>query len=527
MEDLYYAKYLKYKNKYKNLSINMSGGTMIVFNSVEEENANIIRTLYKKEDPLYIAVRENNIMEVNKLLTDKNVNTIGGVNNNTILMIAPTFEMFEIILNKKPKLDQKNAIKVDIIEMICKKFAETPNEITRRFTLINTSYKTDYSIEKNCIKKFTSITNKYGVTLEGSSHEFDFTDLAKLYIFDIIAQGKYKIAFDILSAIGIPSPISNKLKDMDEISKIIIPLLRNEGYDNKVIEKILGGLIALFGNYYNKLINYIEPQHGFTLLMYMITTYKYNNTNPDFQEFCKLFRLLIEESNDDTINHVSKDKTLSAIRLAILNKNDYAFELLLTSNKIKINQQDDLGDSLLITAIYSKYEFAITKLLEYKINVNLTNKNGGTALMLACMYKNQACVEKLLQIPGIISDATNKMGANALMYAVRCDEMNELYKESDSINQQRLNITCMLLKHIAEKNSIKNSVFDYKKYLSIKNKNNYSVFDYTNECIDNKIISQLLTYFYSSASDKTLSCSEIIKLVQIKNPVTKPTRYTL
>lgn len=100
--------------------------------------------------------------------------------------------------------------------------------------------------------------------------------------------------------------------------------------------------------------------------------------------------------------------------------------------KVDINLQDKDGYTALMIAVWKNHENIVKLLLSTPgINVNITNNEGKTALMRAASWTHENLVKLLLQVPNININAQDKHGITALLEAV--------LEENESIVKMLLN----------------------------------------------------------------------------------------
>lgn len=133
-----------------------------------------------------------------------------------------------------------------------------------------------------------------------------------------------------------------------------------------------------------------------------------------------------------------KDKNkFYPIHYAIMNNNKKILELILEKGG-DINQKDGNGNTPLMTSIKLKYNKISKFLIENpKININITNNIGETALHFACNYEQEPIVELLLNNKDInvnIQDTQSKY--TSLMYAV---SLNNFIISQMLINHPNIN----------------------------------------------------------------------------------------
>jgi len=136
-----------------------------------------------------------------------------------------------------------------------------------------------------------------------------------------------------------------------------------------------------------------------------------------------------------------KDKNkFYPIHYAILFNNKKILELLLEKGT-DINQKDGNGNTPLMTSIKLKNNKISKFLIENKkININMINNIGETALHIACNYEQDTIVELLLNHEDIdinIQDLQNKY--TPLMYAV---SLNNFLITQMLINHKKINFLC-------------------------------------------------------------------------------------
>lgn len=120
--------------------------------------------------------------------------------------------------------------------------------------------------------------------------------------------------------------------------------------------------------------------------------------------------------------NAQNERRHSALRLAIKHDNfDCAHALL--EHKINPNLQDSLGDTAIIYAIKKKKSLQfIEMLLSYHPNLNLQNDRGSTALIIAVYLNEPAYMEALLKHHPDVN-IQNKMGLSALIIAAQKNYM--------------------------------------------------------------------------------------------------------
>lgn len=130
------------------------------------------------------------------------------------------------------------------------------------------------------------------------------------------------------------------------------------------------------------------------------------------------------------INHLTREG--SALMYAAQRSRLAAFDLMLAEGELDINSQDFIdGDTALIRALDREKDYAIHDasgpsskvafverlLAEPEIAVNIQNKKGNTAVMLAAQYADIDSLKLLLERPDIDINLQSKKGETALMLA--------------------------------------------------------------------------------------------------------------
>lgn len=99
---------------------------------------------------------------------------------------------------------------------------------------------------------------------------------------------------------------------------------------------------------------------------------------------------------------------------------DGAIKYFIFIHKVDVNVQDERGMTALMYASVNRDEKAVKCLLKVpRININAQDKNGGTALMHACNRAYENIVKLLLQAKNININAQDKKGFTVLMYSSR------------------------------------------------------------------------------------------------------------
>lgn len=133
---------------------------------------------------------------------------------------------------------------------------------------------------------------------------------------------------------------------------------------------------------------------------------------------------------------------LTVLHEAVLARNLGLIKLLLTQEVVAINDQDESGNTALHCAIATDFSpnFLMVELLldNNHAGVNVQNNLGNTPLHNAVYRRNNALLQRLLQIPEVNPDIVNKQLQTPLFIACQC-----LYKEMIILLLVRSNITVL------------------------------------------------------------------------------------
>lgn len=116
-------------------------------------------------------------------------------------------------------------------------------------------------------------------------------------------------------------------------------------------------------------------------------------------------------------------------------------QVVTAGKKAWLNAKDAKGDSLLTHSIKRK-EYEISEdLIRARANVNSTNKNGNTALHVACIANTPIGLIRLLRIHGADFNAKNHRGFTPLIFAARqgrVEHAKNLVRFTANVNAQSL-----------------------------------------------------------------------------------------
>ena len=122
----------------------------------------------------------------------------------------------------------------------------------------------------------------------------------------------------------------------------------------------------------------------------------------------------IEKSKDNLADNIAKT-IIKKINKGDLLSSEIALALITEHNK----DYQDAANSLLMHAVYKENLSIVQKLLQLKANVNLKNRDGDTALMLAIKTQGLKIINEILNVPDIDLDSQNNHGDCALMLAIK------------------------------------------------------------------------------------------------------------
>lgn len=127
-------------------------------------------------------------------------------------------------------------------------------------------------------------------------------------------------------------------------------------------------------------------------------------------------QLLIRKGAD--VNAANNDNHQTILMCAAAYHYTEALSQLLMTRRIRVNAQDELGNTALHIAVQRGFPDIVEKLLEHKdIDVNIKNEMGWTALSTAAFYDHKEIVKLLLKRGDIDVNAVDRNQQTALFQA--------------------------------------------------------------------------------------------------------------
>ncbi len=204
--------------------------------------------------------------------------------------------------------------------------------------------------------------------------------------------------------------------------------------------------------------------------------------------------------------------------LRAINKKDW-FEILdlLNEGNLDINVKDKDGRTALILAVEHKHISIVDSLRKYKnIDINVKDKNDRTALMLAVEHKHVSIVNSLLKYKNIDINTKDKNDMTALMLAVEHKNVSAVdslrkYKNID-INAKDKNGRTALILAVEHKNiSIVDNLLKYENIdINTKDKNDMTALMLAVEHKNISVVRSLL----AAGADIDIKNSEHIQALQ-------------
>jgi ankyrin repeat protein len=447
----YEKKYIKYKNKYLQLQLELKGG---------ESNEIIDMIKNNKLDDIKEILKNISPTDLNKLYDIDSGN--GRSDKNTLLVYAIEMGHQEIVT----ELLKQSAIDVNmrgirgltpLMMAIDMKHDEIAKELLKHKD-INVNLQSDRGSSALILAiklKRTEIVKKL---LQRNDIDVNLYDNTRNSALIAAVERKHLDVVKELDIIKEP----NIVKEFDTVKELLKHVNINVNFQNK---------------------------KGMSALMIAI------NKNMD-ESMNEIINELLQRKDIDI--NLQNNKGDTALQYAIIGYDIHTVKELLKRDDIDINLKDNDGNTVLHIALI-KYNIDIIKelLKRNDINVNLQNNEGLSALILAVIKQSDEIVKELLKRNDININLQDNKGETALMFAVvkQSDEIvKELLKRNDinvNLQKDRGNSALMLINQDVEGLKILKELVNHRNIdLNLRNNNGYNAYDYS----DNKDINEFYLF---------------------------------
>ncbi len=237
----------------------------------------------------------------------------------------------------------------------------------------------------------------------------------------------------------------------------IFNLLKSHEFESirKLIEsKKLTNLDFRDSNY-NYFIQYIINYNQYEIFALILTMSKTNTINIRLDildsdgrsilyncikyNYIEMIKELIEYNKETigiSIIDISDRLGLTALHYSVIFNNFEAFKLLIENEADPYVISKD-GSNVFVTCLMYKRNPMLEYLIEKKYNLNFTSGTGETLIQIATNYQNTQMINKLLETPINLNNATNDYGLNILHQSIILDNFDlfkKLLEKSVDIN---------------------------------------------------------------------------------------------